>query len=116
MRNHIKGLKIYNNAEEYCNCKDTHYVESFNNALLQYQDKRIGTFSYATYRMRTELAILDWNEHIDRPYTSVKNVVDHRNPRRKVDMKVKKKKTYTFWNTLLNHFLDIFYSKAPGSS
>ncbi len=44
--NHIKGLKAYKNAEEYSNCKDTHYVESFNNALLQYQDKRIGTFSY----------------------------------------------------------------------
>ncbi|KAI8517587.1 hypothetical protein Bbelb_036040 [Branchiostoma belcheri] len=40
-------------------CRDTLYVESFNNACLQYLDKRI--FSGSTkYSLRMYLAILDW--------------------------------------------------------
>ncbi|KAI8490580.1 hypothetical protein Bbelb_318480 [Branchiostoma belcheri] len=41
-------------------CRDTLYVESFNNACLQYLDKRI--FSGSTkYSLRMYLAILDWS-------------------------------------------------------
>ena len=116
LTNHIKGLKAYKNAEEYSNCKDTHYVESFNNALLQYQDKRIGTFSYDSYRMRTDLSILDWNEHVNRPFTSTRNVSCPKNPRRSIDVKVRKKKTFTFWNTLLNNFLDYPYNSPSSNS
>ena len=48
---------------------DTYYVESFNNVLLQYHDKRIN-FSREVYQLRTNLAVLDWNEHVNRPTTS----------------------------------------------
>jgi len=40
-------------------CKDTLYVESFNNACLQYLDKRI-FFGTLNYGLRMNLAILDW--------------------------------------------------------
>ncbi|CAH1242440.1 Hypp6706 [Branchiostoma lanceolatum] len=39
--------------------KDTHYVESFNNAMLVYHDKRIN-FGKRHYMLRVNLAILDW--------------------------------------------------------
>eukprot|EP00058_Branchiostoma_floridae_P002211 XP_002587699.1 hypothetical protein BRAFLDRAFT_94602 [Branchiostoma floridae] len=39
--------------------KDTHYVESFNNALLIYHDKRVA-FGKEAYLMRINLADLDW--------------------------------------------------------
>jgi hypothetical protein len=48
---------------------DTYYVESFNNVLLQYHDKRIH-FSQEVCQLRTNLAVLDWNEHVNRPTTS----------------------------------------------
>lgn len=55
---------------------------SFNNALLQYQDKRIA-FGEDSYNRRMNLAILDWNEHVDRPATSVQPFEDVTAPRKK---------------------------------
>ncbi len=107
--NHIKGMKIYKKAQEYRHCRDTHYVESFNNSLLQYQDKRIGTFNYATYRFRTELEVLDWNEHVDRKSTSTRKITDPRNNRRQVEKPVRVKKTYHFWDKLIGRLLDYYY-------
>ena len=41
LREFLQKLPVYRQAEVYALCKDTHYVVSFNNALLQYLDKRI---------------------------------------------------------------------------
>ena len=68
--------KIYKKDDEYSKSRDTHYVESFNNALLQYHDKRI-VFGIETYEIRINLAILDWNEHVDRPITSIWKHINH---------------------------------------
>ncbi|CAH1276885.1 Hypp9414 [Branchiostoma lanceolatum] len=43
--------------------KDTHYVESFNNALLIYHDKRI-CFGKESYLLRINLTVLDWIDAI----------------------------------------------------
>lgn len=63
-------LQVYKTPEDYVACVDTHNVESFNNSTLIYHDKRI-TFGEKEYKRRTHLSIIDWNENVDRDYTSV---------------------------------------------
>ena len=96
--------KIYKKADEYSKCRDTHYVESFNNALLQYHDKRI-VFGTETYAMRINLAILDWNEHVDRPITSRRQLTEINTPRRQTGPAVHTSKTYNFWKSLWNSWI-----------
>ncbi len=50
LRTYLQKTAIYKDAESYRYCMDTHYVESFNNALLQYHDKRI-VFGDLTYKV-----------------------------------------------------------------
>ena len=66
----VKSCTIYKNASSFAYAKDTHYVESFNNVINICQDKRI-SFSSEEYRMRSYLAVLHWNENVDRAETSV---------------------------------------------
>ena len=40
-------------------CRDTYWVESFNNVILLYCPKRIH-FADRTFNMRIHLAVLDW--------------------------------------------------------
>ena len=56
----LMRTQIYKSPQDLIYCMDTYYVESFNNALLQYHDKRIN-FSREVYQLRTNLAVLDWN-------------------------------------------------------
>ena len=65
----LMNTQIYKSPRDYIYCMDTYYVESFNNALLQYHDKRIN-FSREVYQLRRNLAVIDWNEHVNRPTTS----------------------------------------------
>ena len=46
-----------------------------------FQDKRIA-FSNAQFSIRSQLAVMHWNENVDRGYTSVLNRRDQRAPRR----------------------------------
>jgi hypothetical protein len=62
-------LPAYKDAEKYRFCMDTHYVVSFNNALLQYVDTII-CFGIYSYRMRINFAVLDWNKNTNRPKAS----------------------------------------------
>ena len=50
--------------------RDTCLVESFNNVMLLYINKRVH-YRNETYELRRNLAVLDWNEHVSRAYTSV---------------------------------------------
>ncbi|CAG2219249.1 unnamed protein product [Mytilus edulis] len=77
----LMNTQVYKSPTDYVHCMDSYYVESFNNAILQYHDKRIN-FSKQVYILRTNLAVLDWNEHVNRQTTSLKTVQDAKNPRR----------------------------------
>jgi hypothetical protein len=66
----IHKTTIYKYAEDFSHGKDTHYVESFNNTLHIFQDKRI-CFSDYQYDMCAKLATIHWNTNVDRAYTSV---------------------------------------------
>lgn len=101
----LTRLQVYRNAEDYIYCMDTFYVESFNNAVLQYHDKRIN-FSDSTYLFRSQLGIIDWNENVGRPATSTR-VSEDICSRRKSDTKVLKRKTYNWWMTIWLRYADI---------
>ncbi|CAN7979092.1 unnamed protein product [Ixodes persulcatus] len=91
----LRSTTIFKNAEDYIQAKDTHYVESFNNAMLIYLDKRIHYFDNS-YNLRQSLAVLDWNEHVGRQCTSTYIVEDSRHPDRQGGKKKYSKKTFSF--------------------
>ena len=96
----IRGLNLYKRPDRYKDCKDTAYVESFNRAIKLYHSKDVH-FSDEEYNMRTQLAILCWNENVDRPYTSI----THENTSKaKRCRKVLKPKTYKFRDMLWKKF------------
>ena len=66
----IKSSVVYKNTNDYVQSRDTYHVESFNNTCLIYLDKRIH-YQNEMYGLRINLAVLDWNEHVGRAYTSV---------------------------------------------
>jgi hypothetical protein len=70
LENFIRSLVVYKHAEDYVNGDDSFYVESFNNVCLIYMDKQIH-YGNKMYEVRSNLAVIDWNEHIDRSYTSI---------------------------------------------
>lgn len=81
LRDVIVSSNLYKYPEDYVLAKDTYYVESFNNTMNIFQDKRIA-FGDHTYRARSHIAV-------DREYTSVWN------PRRPDDPRsYKGKKVY----------------------
>ncbi len=53
------------------------------------------------YELRTGLAVLDWNEHVDRPVTSIQNhPIRAVNRRRQAKVRVLTKKTFSFVSDL----------------
>lgn len=104
----VRSLQIYKTPEDFVHCVDTHYVESFNNACLVYHDKRI-SFRTQEYTRRTNMAVLDWNENVDRDYTSISMWEDPRKPRRQTGKKNLKAKTFNFKTIIWNKVMDRMY-------
>jgi hypothetical protein len=73
-------------------------VESFNNTLNMFHDKRI-FFGDDSYRMRTGLAICHWNEDVDRRSTGVYQYPDGKEKR------ILAKRTFTYRDEIWRHFL-----------
>ena len=95
LRQCIQKLIVYKKPEKYKYCMDTHYVESFNNVVLIYVDKRVH-LKNLMYKLKLCLAILDWNDHVDRPTSSVRDYKSAQNPRRMAPHRVLKPKTFEF--------------------
>ena len=100
----IKGLYIYKHPSQYTECVDTHHVESFNNVVLVYVDKRIH-FQSVMYEMRVNLATLDWNEHVGRETTSLQNYIRAKNPNAQSPKRVLKAKTFRFVGQVWQKFV-----------
>ena len=98
----IQSLNVYRRPERFVYSRNTGYVESFNRAIKLFHSKDVH-FSDEDYQMRSNLAVLSWNENVDRPYTSV--ITETASQRKK---KVLRPKTYTFkdilWNRLVMKF------------
>ena len=103
----LMNTQVYKSPLDYVYCMDSYYVESFNNAILQYHDKRIN-FSKPVYVLRTNLAVLDWNEHVNRQFTSTKNVQDVKHPRRQIEVKILKRKSYNMWNEIWDKLVSTY--------
>ncbi|XP_019645928.1 PREDICTED: uncharacterized protein LOC109486531 [Branchiostoma belcheri] len=102
--NFIHKTVVYKNPENYVYAKDTHYCESYNNAVLIYVDKRVG-FQIDNYKMRMNLATLDWNEHVDRGATSYWEAEDAAAPRRQQPKANLVRKDYNFRKVLWENFM-----------
>ena len=72
LANAILSSNIYKHPEDYIYGRDTFYVESFNNVINVYKNKRIA-FGDEQYNTRNNLAVCHWNENVDREHTSVSN-------------------------------------------
>ena len=100
--NFIRSLPVYKCAEDYVLSRSTYYVESFNNSCLMYLDKRVH-YKNTIYELRRDLCVLDWNEPVDRPYTSVYRRIRPDHMGRRSGTKKYKKKTYNFVKDIVAH-------------
>ena len=109
LKDALQRTVIFKHPTDYIYCMDTYFVESFNNTMLQYHDKRVdASLQDDTYKFRTNLAILDWNENIgDRKVTSTREFIDARNPRRVCAVRNLRKKQYAFWTELWKDYASV---------
>ena len=103
-------MLIYKSPGYFIHCTDTYLVECFNNNMLQYHDKRLGShFREKLYKFRTDLSVLDWNDHVtSRRMTSTKHQLDQRNPRRQSVIRRLEDKKYCFWGTVWQEYTAIY--------
>ena len=94
---------LFKKAESYYLAKDTYYVESFNNVMNIFQDKRI-VFSDMQYDLRSELAVCHWNENVDREYTSISQPRNQQNKRQKAK-KVLKRPTFRYRENMWRRYM-----------
>ena len=95
----IQGLNVFKRPELFVFARNTGYVESFNRSIKLFHSKDVH-FSDQDYQMRSNLAVLSWNENVDRPYTSV--ITETATKRKK---KVLQAKTYGFKDNLWAKFI-----------
>ncbi|KAJ8322416.1 hypothetical protein KUTeg_000025 [Tegillarca granosa] len=104
----IEKSTIYKYPQDYVLGKNTAYVESFNNVMNIFQDKRVA-FGDEQYRFREQLACCHWNENVDRKYTSVWIPNNPNAPRNQKGKKVYAKCTYEYRLNVWNHLVDRLY-------
>ena len=105
----LQKTLIYKHPHDFIHCMDTYFLESFNNALLQYHDKRTASqLSEDSYKFRARLAVLEWNENINtHAAKSTRRVLDSRNPRKQSESRVLKRKQSGFWGAVWEEFASI---------
>ena len=110
LRGAIVNSIIYKHADDFNLGKDTYFVESFNNTLNVYQDKRIA-FGSEQYNVRAFLGTLHWNENASKEYTSISLKADPKAPRRLIGKRNYQKKTFKFRNNIWMRYIKFLYSK-----
>lgn len=106
----IMKSNIYRYPEDYILCRETAYVESFNNVINIYQDKRIA-FGDLQYNTRSHLAVMQWNENVDREYTSISNPRNPRTPRSVRGKKNYKAKTFQFRDNIWSRYINSMFGR-----
>ncbi|CAC5410848.1 unnamed protein product [Mytilus coruscus] len=104
----IRKSTIYTHPEDYVLAKDTCYVESFNNTMNIFQDKRIA-FSNDNYQARSQLAVCHWNENVDCDFTSIWNPNRRHAPRSNIGKKNYKPPTYNYRQSIWSRQINSFY-------
>ena len=103
---------VYRYAQDFVLARATYYIESYNNVCLIYLDKRLH-YKNKTYELRRDLSVLDWNEHVDRPYTSTYKRIRPDHMGRRSGKKRYKKKTYTFISDIMDHLIAVAENNEP---
>ena len=88
--------------------RDTSYVQSFNNTMNMFQDKRI-SFSDANYNALASLAVCHWNENVDRDFTSVWNPNRRNATRSCKGKKIYKPQTYNYRTNIWKCHINSLY-------
>lgn len=104
----IQNSVIYKSPDDYILSRDSSYVESFNNVMNIFQDKRI-CFSDMQYKLRSNLAVLHWNENVDREFTSIWNPKDDTAPRRKKGKKNYKAVGHKYRKSIWDIYMDSMF-------
>ena len=104
----IKSSAVYKRAPDFVKALDTCHVESFNNVLNVFHDKRI-VFQSTQYEMRTDLTVCHWNENVDRPYTSFTTLGRTDPSSRQAQKKNYKDCTYNYRTAILGRLMDKIY-------
>jgi len=104
----ITRSTVHKDPRSYTLARDIFYVESFNNTMNVFQDKRI-SFHGEQYLMRSHLAVLHWNENVDKEFTSVWNPRRQNVPRSTKGKKNYKKLNYTYRTNIWNRIMDTLY-------
>ena len=60
----IKSFDVYKHPDSYKHAMCTYPVESFNNTLNIFHDKRIGSFGNKHYNLKSNMSVCHWNENI----------------------------------------------------
>jgi hypothetical protein len=79
LHNVIEKSTLYLSAEDYALGKETYFVESFNNVMNIFHDKRIA-FGDAQYLARSEIAVCHWNENV--LYGGQRSILGHQEAKR----------------------------------
>lgn len=109
LRSAICKSVLYKSASDYILGKNTYHVESFNNVMNIFHDKRIA-FGDQQYLARSHLAVCHWNENTDREYTSTwKPKNDPKAPRRQKGKKVYRPCTYTYRSSIWKRYVTSLY-------
>ena len=104
---------LYTHAEDYALAKDTFIVESFNNTMNIFHDKRVA-FGEEQYLSRSHLAVCHWDENVDREYTSVWHPkYDPKAPRRCKGKKNLKQCIYNYRKNIWRRYLRKIYKRYP---
>lgn len=99
---------IFKSPDHFVLARDTSYVESFNNTMNMFQDKRI-VFSDANYNARACLAVCHWNENVDRGFTSIWNPERRNAPRSMKGKKNYKPPSYSYRNNIWKRQINSIY-------
>ncbi|CAH3153238.1 unnamed protein product, partial [Pocillopora meandrina] len=105
-REAIVGTSIYRHASDYMQCRETYWIESLHSVMLIYAAKRIH-HGDDTYNMCMELAILDWNENVNREASSLQMYQHTRHPNCLAEIRVLTSKTFNFRGTIWSTFFNI---------
>ena len=109
----LKRTVVYKNPHDFVHALDTFHVESFNNVLNMFHDKRIA-FGEKEYLRRSMTAVLHWNENIHRPYSSIwippeQRIIQHLGPRANSGKKNYTKRTFVYCQSIWNTFMGQVY-------
>ena len=107
----INNSAIFKSPDDFVLARDTSYVESFNNVMNIFQDKRI-SFTDQQYNARSQLAVLHWNENVDRGFTSIYNPRDQRAPRRKIGKKNYKALSYKYRQNIWKSYIESIFDRG----